>query len=197
MTLDDVFAKDQEYIKLRRNEYSTYYEYYLPSDMTLFDSESLNSTLLYNDSRIVANINIAGILNNRYYKDPLLQNEGYFDQQRLVYQKQGQMINNDHKELAYSAYIYDYDSEYFIYMMTKEFTIYGYCKENDLIPLCSRLLLIMKSANVNESYIIEDFSRRYIIELDKKQVNLFETVKPVNGIVNDMMVEDYTIEPQE
>ena len=195
ITLDDVFAKDQEYIKLRRNEYSTYYEYYLPSDMSLFDSESLNTTMSYNDSRIVANINISGILNNRYYSDPLLQNEGYFDEQRLIYQKQGQLINTDHKELDYSVYIYDYDNEYLIYMMTKQFTIYGYCKEKELIPLCSRLLLFMKSASVNESYIIEDFSSRYIIELEKKQVNLFETIKPVNGVVNDMMTDDYTPEP--
>lgn len=195
--LEDVFSRDQEYLKIRRNEYSDYYEYYLPSDMVIYSYESLSSVMQYNDSKIIANINISGILNNRYYGDSMIQNEGYFDSSKLVFQKESFLLNMDEEEVEYKAYVYDYGDKYFVYLISKDITIYSYANRNDIVPVCSRLLLFMKSVSVNETYIMEDFSNRDVIELEKKQLNLFETVRPVNGVVNDMMVDDYNPGPDE
>lgn len=196
-SLDDVFAKDQEAMKFRKNEYFNYFEFYLPSDLTLFDSDSLSCTMYYNNSRIVANVNISAILNESYFGDSMIKNEGYFDDGKLIYQKDSVYINSDDVSIEYSVFVYDYDHEYLVYLVSKDFTIYARSQRSDLIPLCSRLMMFLKGSNVNEDFIVNDFSNRDVIELEKKQVNLFETVRPVNGVVNEMMVDGYSGGPDE
>ena len=196
-SFDGAFVSDKDYMRLRRNQYTTYYEYYLPSDMSIFDSDSLSTVLYYNESKIIMNVNISGILNNYYYGDTLPENEGFFDGNKLVYHREDTYLNIDNNEERYSVDIYDYDDKYFVYMLNNEVLIYAICEKCDIEPLCSRLLLILKTVNINEKYVREDYSRRDIIDYEKKQVNLFETIKPVNGNVNDLMVDGAEISGDE
>ena len=46
-----------------------------------------------------------------------------------------------------------------------------------------------KSAAVRENDVISAYSSKTEVDYEKKQVNLFETIMPVNGNVNDFMVD--------
>ena len=45
-----------------------------------------------------------------------------------------------------------------------------------------------KGAIVRENDVIAAYSKRNEVDYEKKQVNLFETIMPVNGNVNDLVI---------
>ena len=46
-----------------------------------------------------------------------------------------------------------------------------------------------KGVHVKEEEVIADYSLKDVIDYEKKQVNLFETIMPVNGNINDFLVD--------
>ena len=187
--LDAVFSSDEEYLKLRRNNYSEYIDYYMPSDTGEMDSDKIGTVFLYNSSTFIMDINIAGILNDRYYPGEEMKSEGFFDESKLVYERRGNYTDSDRASHEYVYKVYEHDGKYLSEFLTKELVFYGYGTKTDIVPLSSRILLMAKGATVRESNVITAFSSRNEIDYQKKEVNLFETVMPVNGNVNDFMID--------
>ncbi|MBR4421082.1 MAG: hypothetical protein IKS69_00935, partial [Erysipelotrichaceae bacterium] len=57
-----------------------------------------------------------------------------------------------------------------------------------LVPVSSRILLMAKGISISNDDIIANYSSKDVVDYHKKQVNLFETVMPVNGVVNDFLI---------
>ena len=134
-------------------------------------------------------INISGIINERYYDELPLETEGFFDESKLFYRKEGTYKDNEGNDREYIFRVYEYDEEYLLHFLTKDLVFYGYGERNDLIPLASRIFLIARGADVRTSAVLADFSTIDVIDYHKKQVNLFETIMPVNGSINDFLLE--------
>ena len=45
-----------------------------------------------------------------------------------------------------------------------------------------------RSAAVRSEEIVTAFSSKEVIDYEKQQVNLFETIMPVNGQINDFLI---------
>ena len=187
--LDDVFKESAKTEKIRHNNFTRYVDYYLPSDISEETADKLSYVLAYNRSRIIMDINISGIINERYYDELPLAEEGFFDNSKLFYTKEGTFKDNEGNEREYIFRIYEYDEKYLLHFLTKDLIIYAYGERNDLIPLTSRIYLIAKGAEVRSSAVLADFSTIDVIDYHKKQVNLFETIMPVNGSIDDFMLE--------
>ena len=50
------------------------------------------------------------------------------------------------------------------------------------------MLLMARSALVRSEGIISAYSSKEVIDYEKQQVNLFETIMPVNGQINDFLI---------
>ena len=187
--LDAVFSSDEEYQKVRRNNYSEYIDYYLPSDTGEMDSDKIGALFLYNSSSFIMDINIAGILNGRYYPNEMMKTEGFFDESKKVYERTGNYVDNEKASHEYIYKVYEHDGKYLSEFVSRDLVFYGYGTKSDIIPLSSRILLMAKGAIVREKNVVDAFSSRNEIDYEKKEVNLFETVMPVNGNVNDFMVD--------
>lgn len=185
--LDVVFEKDLEDISLRRNNYTEYVDYYLPSDVHQTEDSLLSESFEYNDSKFLMDVNISGIINNKYYKNTSV-DDGFFDESKLVYRKQSTYRDMEDGLFDYIFSIYLEDNEYLICFNSKDLIFYGITNKNDLDGLSSRILLMAKAAKVNEEKVVEDYSNKEVIDYEKKQVNLFETVMPVNGNINDFII---------
>lgn len=187
--LDVVFKADQDEVTFRKNNYSEYIDYYLPSDIFEVDADLLSSTYSYNDAKLVVNINVSGIIASKYYPDVYLVDEGFFDNSKLVYRKDGFFLNDSEEQREYKYRVYNVDDTYLTYLICDNLIMYGYCSEKDLAGLSSRMLLMAKAADVKENDIASMYSTKDTIDFEKKPVNLFETILPVNGNINDFLVD--------
>ena len=188
--LDQVFSAELVQEKVRRNNYSRYLDYYLPSDLHEVEGDMLTNYFSYNDSCFIMDVNISGIVNDRYYPDQKPGDEGFFDEQRLVYYRAGTYRDNEGNEREYQYKVYGYDGEYLSYFFSKDLIFYGYATPDDIVPMSSRILLMAKGTIVREDDVAAGYSLKNEIDYEKKQVNLFETIMPVNGNVNDFFVSD-------
>ena len=187
--LDAVFSSDGEAQTIRRNNYSKFVDYYVPSDTGELEGTKLSSNFVYNESHFVMDVNVSGIINDRYYKNVRLTDEGFFDDSKKVYTRQSTYIDSDGDSHEYIYEVYEYDDRYLSYFASKELVFYGYATGSDIVNLSSRILLMAKGASVRENDVIASYSSRNEIDYEKKQINLFETIMPVNGNVNDFLID--------
>ena len=187
--LDAIFSEEMNAETIRRNNYSQYIDYYLPRDTGELEGDMLSSRFSYNESSFVMDINISGIINERYYSDQTMKDEGFFDPSKLVYERISSYLDVDEKEHPYSYRVYSYGNRYLSYFQSKDLLFYGYASLSDIADMTSRILLMAKSAAIRENDVISAYSSKTEVDYEKKQVNLFETIMPVNGNVNDFMVD--------
>ena len=188
MQLDDAFAKDMEEMVIRTNNYGRYADYYLPSDTQEQSADILSYSFSYGRSNIIMDINVSGIINSKYYKDYLIADEGFFDQGKLFYSREGTYLNSAKEEIPYFYHLYRHDDDYLGYFVSEEVIFYLYTNGEDLVPVSSRILLMAKGISISNDDIIANYSSKDVVDYHKKQVNLFETVMPVNGVVNDFLI---------
>ena len=193
-SIDEVLSVDNQNLTLRRNNYADYIDYYLPSDVFEYSCDKLAFIFNYDDSRIVMDINIPGILNSEYYPDNDIVDEGFFDNNKLVYQNSSTYLDMDNESHDYFLNIYEYRNEFLIYFVSRELVFYGFCDVDDLIQVCSKIILIAKSSSVKSEDILANFSTKNVIDYEKKNINLFETIMPVNGDIHDFLIDGYTTE---
>ena len=188
-SLDEVFSSAEKPMIIRANNYGNYYDYYIPSDTSEFNSGPLYSLLEYDNSRFLMDVNIAGIVSQRYYPDNTLAEEGFFDDSKQVYEKRGVYVNSEDDTLDYIYKLFQYEDCYLACLRSRDLIFYAYISEDDIVPVTSRMLLMAKGVHVKEEEVIADYSLKDVIDYEKKQVNLFETIMPVNGNINDFMVD--------
>ena len=188
-SLTDAFELERDDSAVRRNNYTNYADYYLPSDMQEYDCNEISHVFVFNRSKIIMDINIAGIINAKYYSNVRISDEGFFDKDKICFQRDSSFLKTDETEYPYICNVYEYEDDYLLYFVCEDAIFYAFTNKEDLVPLCSRILLIAKSLNVNHTDIVADFSFKDVIDYQKKQVNLFETIMPVNGSINDFMLE--------
>lgn len=197
VSIDDVFAIESNAMKLRRNNYSDYVDYYLPSDVYEYSADKLSNVFSYNDSKIIMDINIPGIINSEYYSFRNIADEGFFDNNKLVYHKDSTFVDMEGNIHNYFLNIYEYRKQYLVYFVSRDLVFYGYSNETDLVQLCSKIMLIAKSSKVKNEDVVANFSTKEVIDYQKKQINLFEKIMPVNGDIRDFMVDGYEFEADE
>ncbi len=194
--LDEVFAEDTAEKFFRRNNYSEYIDYYVPSDLFETRVDTLSSTYEYNNARMVMNINVSGIISAKYYPETVFKDEGFFDQGRLVYEHDGEYLGYNNEHNAYRYLVYEYEDRYLANFISRDLIFYGYCDSYDLAGMSAKILQMVKSADVKSDDVVINYSSKDVIDFEKKQVNLFETIMPVNGNINEFLVDqtDSTVE---
>ena len=194
-SLDDILS-DTSYSKARVNNYSKYVDYYEPSDIHELESDEISTVFELNNSKIIMNVNVAGIINSQYHKDLALVDDGFFDIDKQIYDKNSFYYDRDNKEIYFFYRLYDYGDVYLMHLANSFVNIYGYCEAKDLELMTSKIYDLLKSTDVDTASILVNYSSRDVIEYHKSTVNLFETVMPVQGRIDDMMITDKETVPQ-
>ena len=175
----------------RTNNTLNYYSYYLPSDMAQEDGEDC-VILSFLDSKIVMSLNVKEIINNKYYQSKYMQSAGLYNQDNLVYTKQGTYttLNNETKDYIYR--LYQINDSYFIELETSDLSFIAYGDSN-IKDLSRHLFIIAKSVNVDTDLVISDYSSKSVVDYQKKQIDLFDSVKPTTGSLSDLLTNDAII----
>ena len=133
------------------------------------------------------NLNIKDIIADRYYYENMLNNDGLYSENRLVYSKSSEMLKSEDEKLRYDLFVYSLDSEYLIHLQTRELQMYGYSFKGDLIETVRHMMIIAKNTEVMSDNVIDSFSAKDVIDYEKKQVNLFNYVIPSSGYVQELL----------
>ena len=195
--LDKIFTESEEKPVIRKNNYSTYIDYYLPSDTTELEGDELSSVLSYNKSLFIMDVNVSGIICAKYYPDNVIEDEGFFNDEKLVYEKRSSFLNGDGENIDYVYKVYEYDNDYLSYFVSRDLIFYAHALKGDIAAVSSRIYLMAKGAKVKSSDVIAKYSSKDVIDYEKKQVNLFETIMPVNGNINDFLIGSNSETPAE
>lgn len=188
-SLDEAFSNEHNVLSIRDNNTVTYYNYYLPSDLVEYDYKDNILLLGYKDSNIILNLNIPSIINEQYYKDYVAKDEGFFDEDKLVYSHVGTYSDLRDREFDYFYRLYQYDDRYLLHLMSRTVNIYSSCNKYDVVPISSKMLLLARTIKVDEDDVVTDYSTKDVIDYHKKQVNLFDLVVPVNGKVEELLID--------
>ena len=186
--MDEVFAEDTSKKFFRKNNYSSYIDYYVPSDVHEIGVDTLSTTYEYSNARMIMNVNVAGIISAKYYPETVFLDEGIFDQARLVYQRTSEFLNANETYDVYRYMVYEYEDRYLACFLSRDLVFYGYCDGYDLAGMSTKILQMAKSANVKSEDVVINYSSKDVIDYEKKEVNLFETTMPVNGNINDFLI---------
>lgn len=186
--LDEIF-ENTEVGNVRVNNYTNYIEYYLPSDVNEESSEQLSFVFNVDEEKFILNINISGILNKEYYENTALYDDGFFDSQKLAYEKSGSFNNVNDEKINYFVKVYEHENSCLLNLVTNEVTMYGFCTIEKLGILASKMYQMARVCNVHYDAIVADFSTKNVIDYEKTAVNLFEKLYPESGRVEDMLVD--------
>lgn len=187
--LDSLLSDANKIVSNHPNNSLEYYDYYLPSDMgeVSFDQESL--VLSYLDNKIVVNININDIVNNKYYPEHYLTNSSLLDQNKLVYSKSGKYLTIKDIERDYILNLYQNNDYYVIELITSDLT-YITSSKAYIKDIVKHLFTIAKSVDLDEELIIADYSDKNIVDYKKKQIDLFDSTRPTSGDLSEMLIGD-------
>ena len=187
--LDSLLSDTNKIVSNHPNNSLEYYDYYLPSDMgeVSFDQESL--VLSYLDSKIVVNINVNDIVNNKYYPEQYLTNSSLLDQNKLVYSKSGKYLTIKDIERDYILNLYQNNDYYVIELITSDLT-YITSSKAYIKDIVKHLFTIAKSVDLDEELIIADYSDKNIVDYKKKQIDLFDSTRPTSGDLSEMLIGD-------
>lgn len=190
--LDNVFNNIDSIKEYYPNNTMRYYSYYLPSDMGEEEIDSESVTIRYNNSTVVMNLNIADIINEKYYSDELLKDDGFFDEQYLIYEKTGTYLK-DENQCQYTYKLYKKDDVYIIHLKTVDINFYGSSNISDVIELSKHLLMISKSITSEKDTILKNYYKKDVIDYSKKQIDLFDSSLPSNGKLSDMLTDNAVV----
>lgn len=185
----DSILSDETRLNVRQNNYTDYIDYYLPSDVQEDESNKLAFSFMCELSKLVMNVNIADIINSKYHNELVLSDEGFFDEDKLIFEKKGSYVNYRNEKMPFIYRLYEYDNKYVAYFSNTDINIYGLIHPQDVEFVTDRIYTIAKGSDVDRDLIIVNYSSKDVIDYHKTQVNLFESSFPIEGRIDDLMID--------
>lgn len=182
-----VEIEEEKQYNIRNNNFTDYVNYYLPSDMSEIDCDLTTFTFKYNDSVILYNINIADLINNKYYPDEILNdNNRFYDEKYLFFEHRGN-IETLNRSGDYIVRVYEVESEYLLSFTDLDSQIYAYATKGDVVEVLRHIFILAKLSRVDEEKVITSFSDKDVISATKKTISLFNYVYPSSGYLSDLV----------
>lgn len=183
-----VVSKSKEGYELISNNYLELFDYYLPSDVSEKECGADYCVFNYDNSKIYMNINISGIIAEKYYKDNIIVDDDFLSIEKIIYHDSG-LIKKDDTKIPFYLNVYEYDNIYFVHYYNNEVNIYASSLLNELPSLIKRIFILDSGINIDKDYIIANYSNKAVIDYEKKPVDLFEYIVPSEGILEELIVE--------
>lgn len=173
--------KDQE-LNLRHSNSKDYYAFYLPSSVVNIESKDTYNVFALNDHKIVMNLDVATIINEKHYTSVTNAKEFIFDEEYLNYSDYN--IFNDQ---YYRLNIYNYNDYYLLKLNMNDVVMMSCVKLQRVKDVLMNMLIIAYSVEIDEKAVIDKYSAKDVIDYTKEQVNLFEIIVPKDGRLEELI----------
>jgi len=173
------------------NNYTKYFTYYLPSDMTEDICDETYAVLEFYGFPIVMNLNISNMINSKYFSDVKLSSDNYFDSEKLLYTNKGNLTTKKNGEIEYLINIYTRDdTSVYIEFVTPCMSFHSVCLNGMLKEIIRHIALMVQYINVDEELVLKNYYDRDLIDYEKKNVDLFDRIIPANGRLDEMILDE-------
>lgn len=174
----------------RQDQNTIFFSYYLPSDIYKLESYKDATIFSFNNEEILMNMNITSIIASEEgnIKEGA-RNENFYSNDRLVYSREGTYLNHDEIEVEFIYNIYAVNNKYLISFKTDDMNYYAYVSRNSLELLTKRLFMLAESMSINSESVVAYYANVDMIDYTRKQVNLFETVIPREGQLEEILID--------
>ncbi|MDO4193131.1 MAG: hypothetical protein Q4D24_07500 [Erysipelotrichaceae bacterium] len=167
---------------------STCYMYYKEPYVGRITSDLTSNVFSLNGTQFVMNLNVPGIINKAYYPG---QTVGGMNVKgaSIILETAGKYENYDGEQQTYVCRIYRSSSSYVTIMTTDYGEFFAVSKHYEVAPLAYEMLVIAKSLDVDTSEVLDRYSSHSVISYQKKKLELFQNITPVNGVIDELFVD--------
>lgn len=171
-----------------QNHHSLFYDYYLPSDTYALNRNENGAIFSVNHYEILMNLNTINILqaeDDEFYYD-----DGFFKTEYRIYHKVGVYDDYNLNPQQYCLDVYRIEEEHLVVLSTAVMNYYAYVFEQEVVDAAKHMLMLARNVTILKDDIIKAYSNENIVDYQKKQINLFETIVPKEGRLEDLVIED-------
>jgi len=173
------------------NNITKYFSYYLPKDMTEYVCEETYAVFNFNESPIVMNLNIANIINKKYFTNVSLSSDDYFNKEKLIYSKTGALTTKKGIVSDYLINIYSRDdTSVYIEFVTPNMCFHSVCVNSMLSEVIKHIVIMVQYIQVDDDLVLKNYYDRDLIDYQKKNVDLFDRIIPAHGRLDEMIIDE-------
>ena len=182
-----------------QNNHKKLYSYYLPASSGKYESNTISTILEINGYEVIMNLNVESVLAERYYENTDVTVNSLLDSE-VIYSSKGVYVDYSGRQMSYALYINELNNgTSFILLRTNHFTYLTNVEFNDVGATLKEIFVIAKSTRVNETEIVNYYSRNEVLNYDNQIVEIFQAKVPVNGDLSTLILEsekefDWTID---
>ncbi len=170
------------------NQNKKYYAYYLPPSIGRLDGDLTSNVLMYYDAKFVMNLNVASIVNKRYYPDgekQMTENTG-----STILAKEDTYLDVNQIEHNYHVEIDTIGNNHFVFFSSDTVYFYAISDEIMCVDLACIMLDIARNTVVHEAPVLSYFSNKENLEITSRKIELFDAIAPEKGRIEELF-EDY------
>lgn len=166
-------------IKESKEKYShnkKYYSFYLDPSISVVESNDSSNIFYFQNNYFSLNINLSKIMHKHYFKDT--KQIDNFEKNNAVLNYNDIAINSKNEEFEYNYQLFKFNDRYLIKIESEEFLLEAFSQQQQVLNLSKKMLNILKTCNIKEEKVLENFSLKYTITNKRKQVDLFKVLLP-------------------
>lgn len=161
------------------------YRYYIEPGIGRRQSTQTSNVFVMNDQEFVMNLDIASVINTRFY-DQVLYNQSADPDAWIGLE--GTYLDYNDLVFNYTLSIFSLeDGQYFIDLSMAYVNFYAVTEYAGIINLVTEMMKIGKTVDVSSEKVIATYSSKQSTEYVKEKLDLFEVVIPESGRIEELM----------
>lgn len=186
--LNAELANAQESVIFKPNMNKKYYAYYLYPYIGRHNSTQSGNVLNYRGTQFVMNLNIASLINQKYYADAKDDTDSFLD---CAASSSGEYEDYWNETHSFEIHIYNLDEYYVTVFSSDTVEFYAVSDPIKAAELASEMLKMARSVTVNTSEVIAAYSYKETVDYENEKIELFKSVAPESGRIEELF-EDYS-----
>lgn len=167
---------------------STYYRYYKEPYVGRISSDATSNIFCLNGTQFVMNLNVPGMINQAYYPGETVGGM-LVEGASLAAETAGHYTDWQSQERTYVCRVYRSQNLYVTILNTDFTEFFAMSTKNEVPSLAYEMLVIAKSVETDDEEILSRFSNHSVISYQKKKLELFQDMIPVNGAIEELFVD--------
>jgi hypothetical protein len=179
----------------KANHSKEYYSYYIEPSVGRYSSTKTGNIFSYQGTKFAMNLNVAEIINAKYYPEQSLENSSAAKDAAI--ELQGTYIDSEQIQRTYRVCMYQDGTRILILLNTDTVSFCGISEQAQAPSLAGEMLKIARSVETDEEEIALAYTNHKTLDYKTEKIQLFNEVVPESGTISDLINETNTIGNQD
>lgn len=188
--IENTLAEAEQLPSYKANHFKKYYSYYLEPCIGRLQADSTSNIFCYNGIKFVMNLNVAKILQDVYYSEGESRESTLSALKDAEYSVQGTFEDSTSTTQNFEVEVGEVGSKYVLYMYAGNVEFFSVVNSNEITEIAEKMLCMAKTVNVSTERVKSDFSLRKDITYTAKKVQLFQSIVPEEGSIDELFEKE-------